>query len=323
MKYLLILVLLISFSSCQKDEIPVEYLAEPLSTGTFNTQLLMGSDYRYRLYYDLETDSMVARHQKTDWDLSFDAQAGESAVHLNSSKLMSVWKVDDTSIEDLNSLQGEGPLYDAADGSYTAIGDWEASNSIYIIDRGIDGAGQSQGKAKLQILSASDSEYLIRYAELSSTEIIELVIPKDVQRNRVHLSIDEGLVQIEPPREDWDLVFTHYTLFFEDLFGQEDIYYLVAGALINPYSVEALSLENTDFASIDQGYLAGLILSADQDAVGYDWKEYDLAGDIYTILDNAFAIRTVEGNLYKLQFTSFTDATGERGAPSFRAALIQ
>lgn len=321
-KYLAILVLALGITSCEKDEIPVEYTPEPLSINAFNTQVEMGSDYRYRIYYDLESDSVVSVHEKTDWDLSFDCGENGHLIHLNSSKFMNVRKVEGLGLTDVFALEGEGPFYDSADGQETAIGDWRMQGAVYIIDRGVDATGVPQGKAKLEIVEVSDAGYEIRYADLFSSEITNLYIPKDQSRNRVHLSFSDGQVDIEPPKDSWDIVFTHYTLFFDDLFGQEDIYYLVAGALGNPNGVQALRLDETDFDSIDRDYLDAVILSNYQDAIGYDWKRYDLANDVYTILDNAFAVRTVEGNLYKLQFTSFVDATGERGAPAFRAALI-
>ncbi|NNC83302.1 MAG: hypothetical protein HKN79_06970 [Flavobacteriales bacterium] len=314
-KIILILALVL-FTACEKDEIPVAYEPSPLPTGAFSSQLEMSSDYRYRLYYDLESDSVIAQHLKTDWDLAFSCDAAQT-IRLNDSKLMMVWRVTGSSFEEVESVQGDGPLFDTSDGYQTALEDW-TTEEVYIIDRGFDEAGSALGRYKLQILGADADSYSVRYAPLGSGDSVEQNIPKDLDRNHVQLSFDAGVRFLEPPKEDWDLLFSHYTFYFEE----EEIPYLVAGALLNPHQVQAQSLEEYDFEAIDADYLDGIALSDQRDIIGYDWKYFDLDSETYSIVDNAYVIRTVEGNRYKLQFTGFVDAFGERGAPSFRAALV-
>jgi hypothetical protein len=164
----------------------------------------------------------------------------------------------------------------------------------------------------------TEESYQIRYAPLNSTAINESVIFKDDTRNQVHFSFDDGQLNLEPAKGDWDLLFTHYTFYFEE----EELPYLVAGVLINPNDVSARALDLFDFDAIDAIYLSGIELSDQRDVIGYDWKYFDLDAETYSVVDNAYAIRTVEGNLFKLQFTGFVDAAGERGSPAFRAALI-
>lgn len=318
--YLLFVLLLVS--ACAKDEIPVAYVAPDLQQGTFITQIEMSSDYRYRTYYDLESDSVVARHRKKDWDLGFSSGETDSRIRLNSSKLMSVWRVDDVPFEEIQSLQGEGPFYDAADGSEAALDEWLTGEGIYIIDRGIDAEGNLMGRVKIELLGMNASSFDLRYAVLGGSVIYEVTVPKDTTVNMVMLSFDDGVQWLEPAKEDWDILFTHYTLFFEDLFGQQNVQYLVAGALINPYLVEAQDLDLTDFDAIDAPYLQSIEMSVAEDVIGYDWKEFTLVGESYSIVENAFGIHTVEGNQYKLQFMSFLDENGDRGAPTFQAALV-
>lgn len=322
MKYLYALLLILVISSCEKDEIPVAYIAPQLQEGTFFTQIEMSSDYRYRTYYDLESDAVVARHRKRDWDLAFASGEGDAHIRLNSSKLMSVRRVDGVLFEEVIAMQGDGPLYDRADGTESALDDWQSGDGVYIINRGNDAEVNDMGKVKIEILSMDANGFTLRYAILGSTEITEVTVPKDASVNSVMLSFDEGVQNLEPPKEDWDILFTHYTLFFDELFGQQNIQYLVAGALINPYQVEAQDLDLTEFDAIDADYIASIELTTAADVIGYDWKQFALAGESYTILDNAFAIRTVEGNDYKLEFTNFEDENGHGGAPTFQAALV-
>ncbi len=322
MKYLQALTFMLILASCEKDEIPVVYVAPELQQGTFITQVEMSSDYRYRSYYDLETDSVIARHRKRDWDLAFSSTEGDARIRLNSSKLMSVWRVEGIAFEDVNSVQGEGPLYDRADGTEAALDDWQSGDGIYVIDRGYDAEVNDMGKVKVELLSMDAAGFSLRYAVLGSSDIQEVFVPRNETVNMVMLSFDEGVQNLEPPKEDWDILFTHYTLFFDELFGQTNIQYLVAGALINPYLVEGQDLDLTDFDAIDATYIQSVDLTSAEDVIGYDWKEFALIGESYSILDNAFVIRTVEGNDYKFQFTNFLDENGERGAPAFQAALV-
>jgi hypothetical protein len=322
MKYFQALLLIVIMSSCEKDEIPVVYTAPVLQQGTFITQIEMSSDYRYRTYYDLESDSVVARHRKRDWDLGFASAEGDSRIRLNSSKLMSVYRIDGVPFEDVAAVQGEGPLYDRADGTEAALDAWQSGDGVYVINRGYDAEVNDMGQVKIELLSMDAAGFTLRYAVLGSSEITEVTVPKDATVNMVMFSFDEGVQNLEPPKEDWDILFTHYTLFFDELFGQTNIQYLVAGALINPYLVEAQDLDLTDFDAIDATYIQSVELTSEEDVIGYDWKEFTLIGESYSILDNAFVIQTVEGNDYKFQFTNFLDENGERGAPTFQAALV-
>ncbi|NNK79921.1 MAG: hypothetical protein HKO93_00360 [Flavobacteriales bacterium] len=314
-----LLSVLVLFSSCEKDEIPVEYVPELIEQGAFTSQLDMSSDYRFRLYYDIETDSVIAFHQKTDWDLSFACGPTEDRIRLNDSKLMLLWKVEGASLEDLTAVQGNGPLLDTSDGLICATDGWVDAEAVYVIDRGFDEAGVPQGRYKVEFISVDADSYVIRYAELASNTIFEAVIEKDPSRNEIQFSFDSGVQLLEPAKEDWDLLFTHYTFYFEE----EEIPYLVAGVLLNPYLVQAQALDIYDFEAIDEIYLSDIQLTDRRDIIGYDWKYFDLDSETYSVVDNAFAIRTPEGSLFKLQFTSFVDAEGERGAPAFRAAQLQ
>jgi len=314
--WLVYMVLPALLCSCERDEIPLEYVAP--DTSAVSRQIEMGADYRYRVYYDIESDSVLAVHQKSDWDISFACGAGESTIRLNSSRLMSLRQVDGLTIEEINTVQGDGPRYDSGDGQETAFGDWLMQpGAVYLLDLGIDALGLPIGRHKVEVISVNESGYTIRHASLFSSDIEEVYIPKDDTRNQVHLSFSEGVKLLEPPKEQWDLLFTHYTLFFEFQFGQSNIYYLVSGVLSNPYGVWAADLSEYDFEAIEQSDIDNAGLSPLHDVIGYDWKEFSLDESSYSILPHAFGVQSVEGNLYKLQFSNFLNAQGDRGYPTF------
>ena len=58
--------------------------------------------------------------------------------------------------------------------------------------------------------------------------------------------------------------------------------------------------------------------NTNEDVIGYDWKEYDFDTGIYAIFpDHVFIVQDVEGYFYKLHFTDWYNAAGQRGNPRF------
>jgi len=305
---------MLSFS-CEKSEIPLDYQAPQVSMEEFSEQVVMGSDYRYRLYYDLETDSIVAFHEKKDWDLAFSSE-GPDRLRLNTSKFMSVYRTNSLDISTLTAFQGNGPLYDTSDGSEdgTAIGDIELGR-VFIVDRGYDAVGNSQGFLRFCVSAINASSYTIRYGNLGQSTYTEMEVPRDPAVNQVMFSFTTGLQFLEPPKEAWDLVFTHYTYYFV----AEELQYLVSGALLNPYQTSSTRVNDVSFEAMDTESSAAYPLVFAADVIGYDWKIFDLDNGTYTVLDNLYLIRTSEGHLFKLNFTGFYDGLGNQGSPTFRA----
>jgi hypothetical protein len=311
----------IGLSSCVKDEIPIVYEPEAGIAGTFTSQVEMGPDYRYRLYYDIETDSVVAFHQKRDWDLAFQSEG--TAVRLNSSKYMSVYRSSSYDIGNYTGFDGEGPLFDTSDGDLQGtVILADEMDRVYVIDVGYDADGTAQGFVKFSLAEVNVAHYVIRFGALGSTGYSEAEIPRDASVNNVMFSFQNGLQFLEPPKDSWDLLFTHYTHFFELYFGEESVHYLVSGALLNPNGAMAARVEGSTFETFDVSDAGGVPLSNESDVIGYDWKLIDLDAGVYEVLDNLYVIQTVEGNLYKLSFVGFYDDLGQQGAPIFRAAQL-
>ncbi len=74
-------------SSCKKDELPVpKHLAGNVITSTANLE----STYKWQIYYDLETNTVVGQNPKALWDLGFETSTDGFHVILNTSKTMFV-----------------------------------------------------------------------------------------------------------------------------------------------------------------------------------------------------------------------------------------
>jgi hypothetical protein len=315
MKYTLSLIAaLFLLAACEREELPVA----PHETGLLTTSAVnMDANYRWQVYFDLGTNREVGRCLKTSWDLAFQTTASGFHVFLNSSKAMAAWNTGDTNFTAVTDSTGfaAGRKFDEASGNEdsTAIGDWRQTKPVYIIDRGYSETGQPQGIRKMQILQVSSSAYEIRFATLNGTPN-SITIPKDSIYNFsfVSLSSTGNIVSVEPPKANWDLVFTQYTHIFHQPFTP----YLVTGCLLNPWqTVSAVDTVNT-FESIGFSQLQQYTLGNAVNNIGYEWKVFD--GTQFTIVPNRFyIIRDSENYFYKLRFTDFYDANGVKGNPKW------
>jgi hypothetical protein len=235
----------------------------------------------------------------------------------------------EVSTADLTTITEEQWMYDAPSGNMdsTAIGKWWELKSgnivslgrVYIIDRGTNDIGKKLGNVKFQILEYTGRTYKVVYANLKDNVSHEFTITKDNKYNYTYLSFEKAgnTLQIEPEKEQWDVIFSKYT----ELLSASDsnkVWYSVVGAYINPFAGEAAMLRNTDFASIDSRVLDTLKLNRTKNAIGHDWKYYDLNTSSYLVDTKVvYIVKSVSGFIYKLHFMDFYDDAGNKGTPLF------
>jgi hypothetical protein len=207
----------------------------------------------------------------------------------------------------------------------SAIGQWynveeeivSSKGFVYIIDRGTDEDYNLVGEKKITFGFENENSYKIRFANLDGSEENSLIIPKDTFVNFVCFSFENGIVDIEPNKRNWDLQFGKYsTLLFTDV---GDPYpYLVTGALINPYKVTAGKDSIHTFEEIDYTIAEQQVLSGQKDIIGYEWKEYDFDNARYSVLpEKLYLLKDTEGYFFKLRFVDYYNDTGEKGYPTF------
>lgn len=318
-KVLLGLALVILLASCERDEIPVA----PHDPGdVLTSQVEMSSDYKWQVYFDLSTNSIVGENLKVMWDLGFETSANGYHVVLNAAKLMYAYptgKTDFATVTDTSGIAANH-TWDEASGNLdsTAIGDWRNNGEVYIIDRGYNELGQHRGYRKAIFKSVDESGYTLRFAKLDGTEDTTMTITKDDAYNFAFFSFNNGggVLPIEPPKETWDLVFTQYTHIFYDEVPVTP--YLVTGCLLNRNNTKAI-LDNTiAFEDITFEYAESKMLSSNINGIGYDWKFYDFDTGSYLVFSEMnYIIQDAEGYFYKLHFIDFYDAQGQKGSPKF------
>lgn len=299
---------------CDREELPV-----PAHTsGDVTTQSVdMGGDYRWQFFYDLETDQVVGNNLKTEWDLGFEATADGFHVVLNTAKAMYAWPTGETDFSAVTDTVGfgAGRRWDVPSGNLdsTAVGDWRGTPQVYLIDRGYNEVGAPQGFRKVVFQSVDATHFMVRLAALDGAGDVQLEIPKDSAYNLVFLSFAEGgkLVDIEPPKDDWDLLFTQYLEILPEP-------YLVTGVLLNRHRTTAALDSSIAFEDIDYDYAESTPKSAALNTIGYAWKYYHFTSATYHVLPHMnYVIADSRGLLYKLHFVDFYSTQGIKGSPKW------
>lgn len=314
--------------------IPEEEPIAPFDRGDAITSVIgMGSDYGTQVFFDLGEARVVAEKPVAGWDLGFRCDPEGYHILLNGGLIASV--------SDLGPVEFDHPVtgseakgltysYDRPSGEWdsTAFGEWwtgaepsiESKRHLYIVDRGYSPAGKSLGYARVMILSATPSDYTVRTAALNNSNDHTITIPRDPERNLVGLSFDsDEPVEIEPRRDEWDLLFTRYThIFYEPDFTP----YSVTGILLNRFNTTAAVDSGGMFAGVTAAATDSIDFSSALDAIGYDWKTYDLNAGLFTVDSPVYLVRDSRGFIYKLHLLDFYNTSGEKGYPTMESQTL-
>ncbi len=307
------------FISCERGEIPIA----PHQAGNVLTlQIPMFPDYRNQVFVDLETRKVVKISEKTEWDLAFECAPEGKLIFLNTSKAMFAARIQ-AEFSQKTDTSGLSWHWETAEGvpDSTAFFQW-TNKDLFILDLGFDPAGNHLGFGKIKILEVTPESWTFQYGKLQDTLPQQITLQKNPDYNSVYFSLsNEGQqVFIEPPKEDWDLLFTHYLHIFYDF---DNMPYLVAGVLLNPYRTQAARAFDKTFSEIDFNSLKEYSFSSQRNLIGYDWKDYDFDQNKYVVFpEKNYLVKTREGYVYKLHFIGFYNERGEKGFPTMEFARL-
>jgi hypothetical protein len=316
-KYILPVLLLLGvvFSSCLKEDDKVTpHQPGPSTIGNVN----MGTNYKFQYYYDLETNTVVGQHLKDIWDIGYDSNPDGHAIVLNGANFAKIWRTGETDFAAVTDTMGASWRADDNSGRLdsTAIGEWgvEVGDSIisngqvYLIDRGYDVSFNRIGFVKMKIDGANASGVKITWANLDGTGLSSMFITKEPDYNFGFASLNASgtMVDVEPLKTAWDIVFTQYVFIYRNI--DFPYYpYLVTGALHNRSGVEtAADSSGTQYESIAIADTSTMDFMPNLDVIGYDWKYYDFNTALYAIKPNKnFVVRSRNNRYFKLRFTDF------------------
>lgn len=310
------------FASCEKDDKPVPL---PAKGEAEYGNVEMGEDYTDQVFFDLETGRVVHMSEINSWHLAFDASTEGYHIFLNGGADVVIYKTGETNFNNVTSAPGNTSkewLFDRPSGlpDSTAMGDWRttgglSNNEIYIVK--LNPTYDPENLKKIRLVYVSSTEYILEYADLDEAITHTISIPKDGNYNYSYFSFAEGgkVLQPDPPKNTWDIVFTRYRYIYYDL---DNFPYMVNGVLLNPYNTTAAEDTTTPFAELDNTKILSLPFSNQRDVIGFDWKEYNFDTERYEINRNKnFVIKTRKNQYYKMRFLDFYNKQGIKGSPSF------
>ena len=317
-KILFLFFLLVTIISCEMDELPIE----PHNPGNLIiNQLFLGEKYRNQIFFHLNTNSVTAQNLKNDWDIAFQNLSYGNSIIINSTQFSKVAVINNKNFMLDVNIDTLDWKYDSPSGifDFNAMDNYLNENVFFIIDRGYDLDDEYlQSFKKIKIDSIRNNNYFIKYSNLDNTDLRNLVINEDLDLNFQYFSFDNnGVVIIEPKKENWDLLFTKYT----HLFNQDNgvFPYMVTGVHINYLNHTKVAIDTiNNFEFINYDNINNYLFFEKSDIIGYNWKSYSISDQLFTIYPNInYIIKTSEGRYFKLHFIDFYNDLGEKGYPKF------
>ena len=324
----------------------------PPSDGDLIEAEVGGPNQPNQVFIDLST-SISTVVPRTKWDLAF-ATGSEYTVAINYAAYMSARPTDQTDLAEVNStLVNEvyktematgpdcnvewvdDPSGDLSNTAFGAISTTEASNMVFVINRGYVENGtekMERGFVKVRVTREAES-YIVSYGDIDDETFTSVTIPRDPAYNFVFFSFDDGLVNVEPENGLWDVVMTTGTLL--TAFGPGELvpYNFKDLGLTNQQKTKIKAVEITTeitYAGFDMEDANTLTLESNRTGIGSSWRKfngsqtapgYDIAEDIFYVIEDA------DGNIYKLKFTKMhcvsAECAGDRGYPEFTYELLK
>jgi hypothetical protein len=312
-------------NSCFKQDIPVK----PFDRGDTKVAIIpMSPDYSHQFYYKFESNSIVKDNPYDIWDLAFQCYGDDFYILLNGAKFMEAANMGEVSFESVKDRSNSEFKYDSTNGKYNdySIGKWWnnegtniiSKNHIYIINRGKDISNKKIGYVKMQILNVDSTGYKIRFANFDGSDEHISNIKRDTLYNYKMFSFGNGgeELTIEPPRKDWDFMFTKFIAFLK--YNNSLLPYGVTGIIINHTEVSVYSDSLSNYSDINLNTAENYNFSANPGYIGHEWKDFHLNGEVYSAKTYMnYVLKDNQGFYWKFRFIDFYNDEGLRGYPKF------
>jgi hypothetical protein len=350
-KIILLAATIVLFNACKKDVDPVFTI--PASAGA-QVQLNgiaasePGTNAGNAVYLDLSGDRQTAV-LRSGWDLGFYCGPDFRVVLNNTSiagaKILTKNNLADVGAADtigltlntsqFNPLPMHMAYFDNIAGDLTktvipAISPVDADNKVIILNRGTGGGIAARPWIKLRVLRNATGGYSLQYAGIKETSFITIQIGKDMAYNFKNVSFENGVVDAEPEKEKWDLVWSYSV--FEANFGAGPVPYnfsdliainYLAGVTVATKIYANATVTEAAYTAFNKDSIANTVTSSNRWAIGSSWRSTQPATGAR--LDRFYVIKDATGNYYKFKCRSMGIGSdgGTRGKPVFQYSLIE
>jgi hypothetical protein len=168
----------------------------------------------------------------------------------------------------------------------------------------------------------------LQYAGIQETTFKIINIAKDGNYNFQFVSLDDGVVNVEPTKANWDIVWSYSV--FSTNFGTGTVPYnfsdmiavnYLAGVQVKEKIYASTALATAAFNTFNKDSIALNPVVSGRWTIGSNWRSTQPATGAKQ--DRFYLIKDAAGNYYKLRCLSMgVNDTGVRGMPKFNYVLI-
>lgn len=284
--------------------------------------LIMGPGYTQDIFYSFK-DGEVSNIARDTWDIAFFTPRYSAGIIINEGNYVELYTYPNGDASAWNSIDTTNMsewkmMYNSAEqweegafnanatghpdygwGWYNQIDHHIYGDSLYIIK-----TSSGVKKLFLEEKKSLDNIYLFTYADIdgSNEQMVELdVKPYETKMFAYYSLSSNEVLDREPEKENWDVLFTRYNEMIPDGEGGF-IPYSVVGATNNIYSYSS----NVYPVNVNYNDWTAQPFDSTKNAIGRDWKFYDFGLNEWTIKDsNYYFVKNYEGDIYKLQFNKW------------------
>lgn len=307
--------ILMMLSSCGPEENPQVDFPDP------GIQVIeISASNRAGHYYSLAEKKIISDYGINDWDLKFCSQNDKFYIYLNTAKNMQIARYGGKYSDPVSMYATNNWVRDVVKGGkeISAIGEWgdfsysnpKSYGYTYLVNRGQVHYIGEFGYRKIQVLGCANGVYHLVVANPGDSRGDTLRIEKKPEQKYVYVSLDRvpKVVDIEPPMNRWDLLFTQYGLCKTVALDstQTDTSYTWTDYVILNNEGRMISCDTArDFNSISFWTAENYTYHNYFNYIGNRWRYLDAVKGRYELSNwKTYIIRDTKNHIYKIQFTS-------------------
>jgi hypothetical protein len=348
-KILISLSLLAILSSCKKDEDPTILLNKSTGAivqlnGIANNEA--GSVAGNAVYVDFSTEKSTAVLRKS-WDIGLFSGV-DFKVKINNTtgagaKILAKFDLNTVTTSDTAGLVLATSQFNPEAFHFTFFdnlsGDLnrtviptvlavDALNPVIIINRGTGGGVSPRAWIKMRVLRNGNG-YTVQYAGLNETNFRSINVAKNDLYNFQFVSFENGIVNNEPEKLKWDMVWSYGQ--YQANFGNGFVPYnfsdlieinYLAGVEVKEKVYADANTAAQAFNNFNRDSIIANPVAKNRWAIANNWRSTQPATGAK--LDRFYIIKDPNGNYYKMKCLAMGVGTdgGTRGKPEFKYSLI-